>query len=1791
MITYSSATLTNIRDGTDATGLKDSIPFYLASDKETGITIYDEGWSTARPALDATNKYLWVYYLSRYSDGTTDPELIEVSGDIATFENNGDVSPIYNTEVEINPIQDLNGFDHAWNGGDGKNLLVYPYSTGDTYISHGITFTIEKYPNGAVKDILINGTASATTYFNLSTWASGSSAKTDLSKYTGQSLIISGGTNNARISVQYRLPNSTSNKTLVNDAGTGATFTVPDASDLGTWAIFISISNGTVLNNVRVYPMLRLATETDGTYEPYENICPINGWDGVKIERTGKNLLGIKYPNRTNNGITFTVNGSEIIANGTATANAWSSANLSGITSNLQYKNLIPPGQYMLTGGKSTDKKVYLTGNYLDGKSITVVNDYGNGALYTLTDWAYIYPQLQINNGQVVENEVFNLQLELATTGTDYEPYCGNTYEIDFPTEARTIFKGKLVIDENGDGQLIQTHKSIILNNTNRNGYNLYSPNIRPYWIIDDKALFSSYIEANNHIYTDSCIISHSGVINSPQNAKVQTLSAYTTKVVYVILINMTTQEAMDAYLADHPIQLVYELAEPIIYHLTAKQILAVLKTNHIYANTGNTTVKYYDNQKVTEPYIDYSATSAFEYSAEALDKIDNLEIGGRNLLRMSSMSSQDASISNSNTDFTEYFRRYNGNASQHIFEKIADGVYQDTIALNTNGNLGVAFGRLVSEFNFDYNSEYTLSCWAKCTKENAHLDIGLSYYKNNDTWEWRGGTNPQDFKEINKWQFFKLTFKPDADTKAICYCFTVKGETNGTDSFTIRNCKLEKGNKPTDWTPAPEDVEEEVSTLRTDLQSQIDEKIQTFYQSTNPASSWTTTELRTPHDGDLWYYTGTTTSTYIKDNVYRYNASNNTWSVYSASGELFDKVDGKSTIYYGTTSDSYTGVETGDYLVDSTDGSSYRWNGSEWVKVTDYQTTITNAIDNIQIGSRNLALDSSLTGNIQKWNPTADRWIKTIKDGHECLMCEGSLNTTATLTVPLTINSESYGVVPYNGLQLVFSADVLLEDVVKGTTNFYLALYASGQTIDGNWRGATLVKNSPHMTGASIISNELNGIGWTRVWYIFKYDDYNWTNYLRPAFYARDFTGRVYVKNIKVEYGDYATSWTPAPEDTQADIDTALAQSVEYIIGTQTAATGTWTGKTVDKELKVGKTIAYKLPYSGSGNASLVLTLADNTTTNAIAVYLNTTRVTTHFGAGSVINMTYDGQYWRASSIPNSNTVGVYGGAFTAGTNGVRGYSLIMRDTQNTWVSITTSAGSNSTNAGNGTNHAKYTGGLYFDTVMYEGSNANYASGASIGTCYTALAIDLRYSTNCGSTLIKGRDVYLVGTITNGLFYLDNTWWTQTIPTSQNDKVYIYLGSAYSTTSIYLVENNPAYMYYEGKFLTLEEIETEKAKKTATNYMSSDNTGIMVADLADGEQLPKNATGKNVFITAGYGEGSSAVDAGVHIRNGQEDLASFGETAIIGKENNVHLQIGSTGIYGQNSNNSNDRFFEISQNNGVETIESRQEISEDFSRNNTVTKQFTIKLSENKIDDKIKYLTIVFDKRTHLSLYDITGEFSISNLPQIISISPSSGSYSGTITISEKDENNNLLGTIVLQQKDVDLSLECSSRIYYSKLYTTPSFTFGSRIIDSKYGGYSTVNGLSNIASGNYSYAGGKETIAEGDSSFAMGNASEARENYSVAIGDHVIAKGNNQTVIGCYNKEDDESLFVIGNGVDIPFLQRRSNALTVDQTGNIFMHLSGSSTPSPSSDTTDGLLYSAIAALGWETDIITIN
>lgn len=167
------------------------------------------------------------------------------------------------------------------------------------------------------------------------------------------------------------------------------------------------------------------------------------------------------------------------------------------------------------------------------------------------------------------------------------------------------------------------------------------------------------------------------------------------------------------------------------------------------------------------------------------------------NLLRDTVMSVNNGFVSNSSTDWTKYFRYYNGSTSIHTIVEDTD-----TILLNAASNLGIAFQRKATDISLDSTSYYTLSCEAKTTKSGASLGIGLSYRTTANAWVWRGGSNAVAFNALNTWQLFTLKFKPDADTQYIDYCFTVVGVASGTDTFSIRHCKLEKGEVATAWIP-----------------------------------------------------------------------------------------------------------------------------------------------------------------------------------------------------------------------------------------------------------------------------------------------------------------------------------------------------------------------------------------------------------------------------------------------------------------------------------------------------------------------------------------------------------------------------------------------------------------------------------------------------------------------------------------------------------------------------------------------------------------------------------------------------------------------------------------------------------------------------------------------------------------------------------------------------------------------------------------------------------------------------
>lgn len=86
-----------------------------------------------------------------------------------------------------------------------------------------------------------------------------------------------------------------------------------------------------------------------------------------------------------------------------------------------------------------------------------------------------------------------------------------------------------------------------------------------------------------------------------------------------------------------------------------------------------------------------------------------------------------------------------------------------------------------------------------------------------------------------------------------------------------------------------------------------------------------------------------------------------------------------------------------------------------------------------------------------------------------------------------------------------------------------------------------------------------------------------------------------------------------------------AANNAAPFIVGTQTATTGTWTGVAPFAVLTHGQQITYLLTRAGSGNATLKLTLSTGAATADIpCYYMGTTRLTTHYGQGNVIRLTY---------------------------------------------------------------------------------------------------------------------------------------------------------------------------------------------------------------------------------------------------------------------------------------------------------------------------------------------------------------------------------------------------------------------------------------------------------------------------------------------------------------------------------------------------------------------------------------
>ena len=269
-----------------------------------------------------------------------------------------------------------------------------------------------------------------------------------------------------------------------------------------------------------------------------------------------------------------------------------------------------------------------------------------------------------------------------------------------------------------------------------------------------------------------------------------------------------------------------------------------------------------------------------------------------------------------------------------------------------------------------------------------------------------------------------------------------------------------------------------------------------------------------------------------------------------------------------------------------------------------------------------------------------------------------------------------------------------------------------------------------------------------------------------------------------------------PQTESSQIiDFDSAVRSNIknyhrfiEFITGTQTAATPSFTGVTQDASLYDGKCINYYLPYAGTtAGDTLNLTLSDGTTTGAKQIYLyGTTKLTTQFAAGQIFMMTY-------SATKNAWYVG---DLYAANSNNYD------RNLHNDNIKAVSAIAKNEIIVGNASGYKKAAAGVTFDItypIMF--ASAAIAANAAAKTAYEVYPAVPVTTTVAGWTGTQYAMMFMVGTLSGTTFTIDSGVFTTTLPTTDNGKVYIPMGICPTTTTVNFYPQNEFFEYKDGSF------------------------------------------------------------------------------------------------------------------------------------------------------------------------------------------------------------------------------------------------------------------------------------------------------------------------------------------------------------------------------------------------------
>ena len=309
-----------------------------------------------------------------------------------------------------------------------------------------------------------------------------------------------------------------------------------------------------------------------------DNVRPISGWDTINAQRTGKNLIISEIP------------GGNIDSTGL-------------IFGNPQFNMFVAPikkGQiYTATCGNDLVCGFFASIPAIGSVAYDETRVIQSNHTFTAPIDGYI--AFRVTAGSTV-----NPQVELGSAETAYEPYSDNPLLINIQL-GQTVYGGTLDVVS---GELTLYNGGFTADGTDPSGWNRTTA----YGSVTRFDRNIPNIKVNSMDDMMCNYLPH-GTIGT-QNLECCAVHASATLFQMQISTSRLVSDDVNglmAYFAEHPLEVVYPLATPLTIQLTPHEVTALLGSNKIWADSGDSAVEYRADptlyiQRLTEPDADMIA-------------------------------------------------------------------------------------------------------------------------------------------------------------------------------------------------------------------------------------------------------------------------------------------------------------------------------------------------------------------------------------------------------------------------------------------------------------------------------------------------------------------------------------------------------------------------------------------------------------------------------------------------------------------------------------------------------------------------------------------------------------------------------------------------------------------------------------------------------------------------------------------------------------------------------------------------------------------------------------------------------------------------------------------------------------------------------------------------------------------------------------------------------------------------------------------------------------------------------